>query len=120
VLVLAALGEVVTEDDADRIRARVVVEGANHRVTPGADEILDDRGVVLPGDRELLRVGAEQPGHLRWELEDVNRRLDHRLTRAYQRCPRFQDDRGRRPRGGAPRLPLTAGAGRLPPGRGGG
>jgi glutamate dehydrogenase (NAD(P)+) len=119
VLVPAALGEVVTEDNADRIRARVVVEGANHPVTPGADEILNDRGVVVLPDI-LANAGGvtvsyfewvQNSQDIRWELEDVNRRLDHRLTRAYQQCRRFQDDRaGEAEAWGAKRLSLREAA----------
>ena len=70
VLVPAALGEVITDDNADQVQARVVLEAANYPVTPGGDKIL-----ARPGrrgrprhprqrrrrDRLVLRVGAEHP-----------------------------------------------------------
>ncbi|GGI07017.1 glutamate dehydrogenase [Egicoccus halophilus] len=101
VLIPAALGEVVTHDNADRIRARIVVEGANHPVTPAADEMLAERGVVVVPDI-LANAGGvtvsyfewvQNSQDLRWELEDVNRRLDTKLQTAYQQCRRFQAER---------------------------
>lgn len=49
VLIPAALGGVLTRDNADKVQCRVVVEGANGPTTPEADEILNGRGIkVLP------------------------------------------------------------------------
>ena len=49
ILAPCALEQVVTEENADRIKATVICEGANGPVTPTADAILEDRGVlVLP------------------------------------------------------------------------
>src|SRR6185503_904873 len=50
VLVPAALGGVITEDNAKDIRARLVLEAANAPTTPRADEILTGRGVVVLPD----------------------------------------------------------------------
>lgn len=50
VLVPAALGDVLTEDNADRVRALVVVEAANIPTTEGAGRRLHDRGVVVIPD----------------------------------------------------------------------
>ena len=70
VLIPAALGEVIHGDNADDVRAKIVVEAANHPTTPEADKILD--GPRRAGDprhprqrrrrdRLVLRVGAEHP-----------------------------------------------------------
>ena len=49
VLIPAAIESVIHRGNADRIKAAVVVEAANHPVTPEGDAILNDRGVhVLP------------------------------------------------------------------------
>jgi glutamate dehydrogenase (NAD(P)+) len=49
ILVPAALGGVLTKDNAREVRARVIAEGANGPTTPQADEILTERGVgILP------------------------------------------------------------------------
>jgi glutamate dehydrogenase (NAD(P)+) len=44
VLAPCALEQVITADNADRVRARIVCEGANGPTTPAADEILEERG----------------------------------------------------------------------------
>ena len=49
VLIPAAIESVIHEGNADRVKAAVVVEAANHPITPEGDAILSDRGVhVLP------------------------------------------------------------------------
>ena len=50
VLVPAALGSVITAENADRIKARVIIEGANGPTTPEADDLLHARGVVIVPD----------------------------------------------------------------------
>lgn len=101
VLLPAALGEVIDDGNADRIAARLVVEGANHPVTPLADEILKERGVVVVPDI-LANAGGvtvsyfewvQNNQEMTWELEDVNRQLERRLTQAFDRCRSFQQER---------------------------
>lgn len=101
VLVPAALGGVIDHDNADRIAAPLVVEAANHPVTPLADEILEDRGVVVVPDI-LANAGGvtvsyfewvQNNQEMSWDLEDVNRQLERRLTRAFERCRSFQQER---------------------------
>jgi glutamate dehydrogenase (NAD(P)+) len=100
VLVPAALGEVITSDNADRVRASLVVEGANHPTTPMADHILQDRGIQVVPDI-LANAGGvtvsyyewvQNNQELHWPREEVNDRLERRLGEAYQRCRAFQDD----------------------------
>jgi glutamate dehydrogenase (NAD(P)+) len=98
VLLPAALGEVITSANADRIQARIIVEGANHPVTPTADRILHDRGVVIVPDI-LANAGGvtvsyfewvQNNQEIRWDHEDVNHRLEKKLRRAYTECRDFQ------------------------------
>src|SRR5262249_60306172 len=50
VLAPCALEQVITRSNADQVKAKIIAEGANGPVTPAADEILDDRGIlILPG-----------------------------------------------------------------------
>jgi glutamate dehydrogenase (NAD(P)+) len=100
VLIPAALGEVIDDVNADRIRARLVVEGANHPVTPVADEILNSRGVVVVPDI-LANAGGvtvsyfewvQNSQEMRWDAADVNRQLERRMTRAYDQCRQFQEE----------------------------
>ena len=98
VLVPAALGEVITDANADRIRARLVIEAANHPTTPLADAILAERGVTVVPDI-LANAGGvtvsyfewvQNNQELRWDLADVNRRLETRMQRAYRTCRDFR------------------------------
>jgi glutamate dehydrogenase (NAD(P)+) len=72
VLVPAAVGNVLTADNADRVRADVVVEGANGPTTAAADEMLDDRGVPVIPDI-LANAGGVTVSYFEW-LQDINRR----------------------------------------------
>lgn len=91
VLVPAALGDAIHGDNAGRIRARVVVEGANHPTTPEADKILTDRGVrVIP---DILANAGGVTGsyfewamniqQFRWKEERFNAELRDVLCRAF-------------------------------------
>lgn len=92
-MVPAALGGVVTrEGPAQAIDCKVLVEAANSPVTPIADKILEDRGIVVLPDFlanaggvvvsyfEWVQNLQQQP----WSLDRVNRRLLTRMTTAYQ------------------------------------
>ncbi|ARS90685.1 glutamate dehydrogenase GdhB [Natrarchaeobaculum aegyptiacum] len=72
VLVPAAVGNVITADNADAIRADLVVEGANGPVTFAADAILEERGIeVLPDI--LANAGGVTVSYFEW-LQDISRR----------------------------------------------
>ena len=99
VLVPAALGGVITHENADDIRADVIVEGANHPVTPLADEHLHDAGVVVVPDI-LANAGGvivsyfewvQNNQELHWDHEDVVHQLQRKLTTAYRACRDHQD-----------------------------
>jgi glutamate dehydrogenase (NAD(P)+) len=100
VLIPAALGEVITHENCDRIQARMIVEAANHPVTPLADYALADAGVLIVPDI-LANAGGvtvsyfewvQNNQEIRWEHEDVNRRLELKMQRAYRECRDFQHD----------------------------
>jgi glutamate dehydrogenase (NAD(P)+) len=65
VLVLAALEGQVTADNAGSIRARVIAEGANGPVTPEADTILRERGIVSVPDI-LCNAGGVVVSYFEW------------------------------------------------------
>ena len=65
VLVPAALGEVITDANAEAIRARVILEAANYPVTPSGDKILRDRGVVVIPDI-LANAGGVTGSYFEW------------------------------------------------------
>jgi glutamate dehydrogenase (NAD(P)+) len=65
VLAPAALGEVITEGNADLIQASLIVEAANHPITPNADKILRDMGVVVIPDI-LANAGGVTGSYFEW------------------------------------------------------
>ena len=73
ILAPCALEQVITERNANDVKASIICEGANGPVTPAADAILEDKGVlILPGrarergrrHRVVLRVGSGPAGVL--------------------------------------------------------
>lgn len=65
VLIPAALEGQITRDNADRIRAHVIAEGANGPVTPEADRILQDKGVMVIPDI-LCNAGGVVVSYFEW------------------------------------------------------
>jgi len=87
VLVPAATDSQITDDNADRIKARLIGEGANSPTTPEADEILNDRGVTILPDI-LCNAGGVFVSYLEYTQEtqqeqmieeDVVTRLQRRM-----------------------------------------
>ncbi|MEY7851386.1 glutamate dehydrogenase GdhB [Natrarchaeobius sp. A-rgal3] len=72
VLVPAAVGNVLTEDNADAVDADIVVEGANGPTTFAADAILEERGIEVIPDI-LANAGGVTVSYFEW-LQDINRR----------------------------------------------
>ena len=102
VLVPAALEEVIHEGNADRIRADVVVEGANGPTTPEADRVLFDRGVVVVPDI-LANAGGVTVSYFEWvqdlqvyfwSEEEVNAHLRDHVIRAYQQVEAIAQEKG--------------------------
>ncbi len=92
VLIPAALGGVITEENVDRIHAPVIIEAANGPIHPGADKILHDRGVTVIPDI-LANAGGvtvsyfewvQNRQHYRWTLDRVRQELDHTMTEAFE------------------------------------
>jgi glutamate dehydrogenase (NAD(P)+) len=93
VLIPAALGGVLDATTGPRVRAKVVVEGANAPTRPDADEILEKRGVVVVPDI-LANAGgvtvsyfewAQNIQRFRWKEERVNAELATIMTDAYRK-----------------------------------
>jgi glutamate dehydrogenase (NAD(P)+) len=92
-LIPAAIENVIHEDNADHVRARVIVEAANGPVTAEADELLARRGVpVLPDI--LVNAGGVTASYCEWvqnlqrqawEEEQVNRELERTMVRSYRK-----------------------------------
>jgi glutamate dehydrogenase (NAD(P)+) len=71
VLVPAALENVITGRNAERVHARIVAEAANGPTTPDADEILYRRGVFVIPDI-LCNAGGVTVSYFEW-VQDLNR-----------------------------------------------
>lgn len=72
VLIPAALGNVITKENAEAIAADFVVEGANGPITSTADSILAERNVAVIPDI-LANAGGVTVSYFEW-LQDINRR----------------------------------------------
>jgi glutamate dehydrogenase (NAD(P)+) len=92
ILAPCALEQVVTEENADRIKARVICEGANGPVTPTADAILEDRGVLILPD-VLANAGGVIVSYFEWvqglqeyfwREDEVNAKLHDIVARAFE------------------------------------
>jgi glutamate dehydrogenase (NAD(P)+) len=93
ILVLAALEEQLTAENAPRVQCRLVAEGANGPTTIEADEILAERGIpVLPD--VLTNAGGvtvsyfewvQDLGRLFWDREEIRAKLADKLNDAFDR-----------------------------------
>ncbi|MCX7616605.1 MAG: Glu/Leu/Phe/Val dehydrogenase dimerization domain-containing protein [Tepidiforma sp.] len=90
-LVPAAIGEVITGENAGRVKARVVVEAANHPVTPEGDAILRARKVLVLPDI-LANAGGVTVSYFewtqniqqfRWPLERVLEELEKKMVATF-------------------------------------
>jgi glutamate dehydrogenase (NAD(P)+) len=86
-----ALEQVITSENADKVKADLICEGANGPVTPGADAILEDKGVVVLPD-VLANAGGVVVSYFEWvqglqeyfwKEDEVNAKLNDIVTRAF-------------------------------------
>ena len=109
ILVLAAREDQVTADNAPRIRARMIAEGANGPTSMEADDILWERGIpVLPD--VLTNAGGvtvsyfewvQDLGRLFWTRDEIRAKLSEKLSDAFDRVWDLADDRDVKLRTGA-------------------
>jgi glutamate dehydrogenase (NAD(P)+) len=102
VLVPAALEQQITAANAERIRARLVVEGANGPTTPEADAVLAARDIVVVPD-VLANAGGVVVSYFEWVQdlqaffwteEEINQRLERLMVRAFEEVAATARDRG--------------------------
>jgi len=89
ILVPSALENQITDRNASKIKARMIVEGANGPTTPEGDEILYDKGVFLVPDI-LANAGGVTVSYFEWvqnlqELLWTEEEISERLTRILKR-----------------------------------
>jgi glutamate dehydrogenase (NAD(P)+) len=92
VLAPCALEQVVNEQNAGSVRARIVAEGANGPLTPAADEILEQKGVLVLPD-VLVNAGGVVVSYFEWvqglqeyfwKEYEVNAKLNDIIVRAFE------------------------------------
>jgi glutamate dehydrogenase (NAD(P)+) len=91
VLIPAALENVITLHNAEQIKAKIVVEGANGPTTPHADEVLARKGIFVVPDI-LANAGGVTVSYFEWaqnlqgatwQENEVNQKLDFVMRRAF-------------------------------------
>ncbi len=102
VLAPCALEQVITEENAAQIKAKLIVEGANGPITPLADTILDDMGVLVLPD-VLANAGGVVVSYFEWvqglqeyfwKEAEVNAKLNDIVTRAFNETWATHESRG--------------------------
>jgi glutamate dehydrogenase (NAD(P)+) len=101
VLAPCALEQVITGENADKVKAKIVCEGANGPITPTADEILEERGVLVLPDI-LANAGGVVVSYFEWvqglqeyfwKEPEVNSKLRDIVTRAFNETWQIYDER---------------------------
>jgi glutamate dehydrogenase/leucine dehydrogenase len=91
VLIPAAKEDVITEENADRIQAKLIVEGANGPTSANADPIINAKGIMVVPDI-LANAGGVTVSYFewvqnrmgyKWELDRINRRCDRSMRDAF-------------------------------------
>ena len=92
VLAPCALEQVITEANAPQVKAKIIVEGANGPITPAADDILEEKGVLVLPDI-LANAGGVVVSYFEWvqglqeyfwKEAEVNAKLNDIVTRAFE------------------------------------
>ncbi len=92
VLIPAAIENQLTGQNADRIKAKIIAELANGPTTPDADDVFNEKGIFVIPDF-LCNAGGvivsyfemvQNTSNFYWEEDEVNERLDKKMTTAFK------------------------------------
>lgn len=94
VLIPAAIQDVITEENADRIKAKIIIQGANGPVTGEADKILCNKGIqnfpdVLCNAGGIIINSLERIQALTedfWDIDRIHEAQAKRMVNAYHEC----------------------------------
>jgi len=101
ILAPCSLEQVINEENADRVKAKVICEGANGPTTPAADEILEDKGVLVLPD-VLANAGGVVVSYFEWvqglqeyfwKEDEVNAKLKEIVDKAFDETWRVHESR---------------------------
>ncbi|MCA9108024.1 MAG: glutamate dehydrogenase [Planctomycetales bacterium] len=101
ILIPAALGGVITKDNAKNIRAPIIIEAANAPIDPEADDILHEKGTIVLPDI-LANAGGvtvsyfewvQNLQYYKWGLNRVRQELDSVLSRAFEEVWQLAQDK---------------------------
>ncbi|MBX3438836.1 MAG: glutamate dehydrogenase, partial [Planctomycetaceae bacterium] len=101
VLIPAAIGGVLTSENAGAVRAKYVIEAANGPTTPQADDILHARNIIVLPD-VLANAGGvtvsyfewvQNRQHFRWDLQRVRDELDRIMVDSFQRVLKIASEK---------------------------
>lgn len=93
-LMPCALESQITEVNADKVKAKMIVEGANGPVTNGATRILHKKGITIIPD-VIANGGGVVVSYFEWvqdimsffwEEDEINNRLKGIITKAFEKC----------------------------------